>query len=294
MAKDRASKEGLVVHPPSADHLPGESPVVYSSEVQEVLIPYTTKKDTYHYYETRNYVNDVNRQHTQVLQTYDAQLKKRETYTYGRARSNYRNESTGKSYFYLTNQSGSVTGLTENGEAVASRSYGLYGATKRTTDQTGQPFAYNGEARDVTGLDYLRARYYDSQAGTFLTADSYQGSRTDPLSHNLYTYVQNNPANYTDPSGHYGSPFAMMEGGRGRPVRGYSQPKPLMNPTDGTLYAPSTPEHRAHQVRQQQTQIYSYNYTPSHNAPRTSYQQTLWQQAQAQRSVPMLGNKPRP
>ncbi|MDQ8821343.1 hypothetical protein RFF58_10105, partial [Streptococcus ruminantium] len=115
--------------------------------------------------------------------------------------------------------------------------------------------------------------------------DSYQGSRTDPLSHNLYTYVQNNPANYTDPSGHYGSPFAMMEGGRGRPVRGYSQPKPLMNPTDGTLYAPSTPEHRAHQVRQQQTQIYSYNYTPSPNAPRTSYQQTLWQQAQAQRSV---------
>ncbi|MDQ8775740.1 hypothetical protein, partial [Streptococcus ruminantium] len=37
--------------------------------------------------------------------------------------------------------------------------------------------------------------------------------------------------------------------------------------------------------RQQQTQIYSYNYTPSHNAPRTSYQQTLWQQAQAQRSI---------
>ncbi|BDD38991.1 DNRLRE domain-containing protein [Streptococcus ruminantium] len=285
VAKDRASKEGLVVHPPSTDHLPGESPVVYSSEVQEVLIPYTTKKDTYHYYETRNYVNDVNRQHTQVLQTYDAQLKKRETYTYGRERSNYRNESTGKSYFYLTNQSGSVTGLTEHGEAVASSSYGLYGATKRTTDQTGQPFAYNGEARDVTGLDYLRARYYDSQTGTFLTADSYQGSRTDPLSHNLYTYVQNNPANYTDPSGHYGSPFAMMEGGGGRPVRGYSQPKPLMNPTDGTLYAPSTPEHRAHQVRQQQTQIYSYNYTPSPNAPRTSYQQTLWQQAQAQRSV---------
>ncbi|MDQ8843696.1 hypothetical protein RFF72_10150, partial [Streptococcus ruminantium] len=28
-----------------------------------------------------------------------------------------------------------------------------------------------------------------------------------------------------------------------------------------------------------------YNYTPSHNAPRTSYQQTLWQQAQAQRSI---------
>ncbi|HEM3606987.1 TPA: hypothetical protein U1C06_001992, partial [Streptococcus suis] len=70
------------------------------------------------------------------------------------------------------------------------------------TDTTGNPFAYNGEARDVTGLDYLRARYYDSQAGTFLTADTYPGSQTDPLSQNLYAYVQNNPANYTDPSGH--------------------------------------------------------------------------------------------
>ncbi|MGT2969496.1 RHS repeat-associated core domain-containing protein, partial [Streptococcus azizii] len=67
---------------------------------------------------------------------------------------------------------------------------------------TGNPYAYNGEARDSTGLDYLRARYYDSQAGTFLTEDSYSGSRSNPLSQNRYAYVQNNPVNYTDPSGH--------------------------------------------------------------------------------------------
>ncbi|MGZ7144779.1 RHS repeat-associated core domain-containing protein, partial [Streptococcus pyogenes] len=64
-------------------------------------------------------------------------------------------------------------------------------------------FAYNGEARDITGLDYLRARYYDNQVGTFLTEDSYQGDNQDPLSQNLYSYVQNNPVNYTDPSGHF-------------------------------------------------------------------------------------------
>ncbi|MGQ7455263.1 RHS repeat-associated core domain-containing protein [Streptococcus suis] len=191
-----------MVNPPSEDNLPGEDEVLYRSQVQEVLIPYTTKEDTYNYYETRNYVNDVNQQHTQVLQTYDDQLQKRETYVYGNGRATYTNESTGDSYHYLTSQSGSVTGLTQNGNSVASSSYNLYGATKQTTDTTGNPFAYNGEARDVTGLDYLRARYYDSQAGTFLTADSYQGSQTDPLSQNLYAYVQNNPANYTDPSGH--------------------------------------------------------------------------------------------
>ena len=103
----------------------------------------------------------------------------------------------------MTNQSGSVTGLTKDGQAVASTSYNLYGARKTSTDTTGNPFAYNGEARDDTGLDYLRARYYDSQGGTFLTEDSYPGEDTDPLSQNRYSYVQNNPVNYTDPSGHF-------------------------------------------------------------------------------------------
>lgn len=90
----------------------------------------------------------------------------------------------------MTNQSASVTGLTKDGQVVASSSYNLYGARKTSTDTTGNPYAYNGEARDDTGLDYLRARYYDSQGGTFLTEDSYPGEDTDPLSQNLYSYVQ--------------------------------------------------------------------------------------------------------
>ena len=96
-----------------------------------------------------------------------------------------------------------MIGLTKDGQAVASSSYNLYGARKTSTDTTGNPFAYNGEARDDTGLDYLRARYYDNQGGTFLTEDSYPGEDTDPLSQNRYSYVQNNPVNYTDPSGHF-------------------------------------------------------------------------------------------
>ncbi|MGV3146268.1 RHS repeat-associated core domain-containing protein [Streptococcus suis] len=43
----------------------------------------------------------------------------------------------------------------------------------------------------------------DSEAGTFLTEDSYQGELSDPLSQNRYSYVHNNPVNYTDPSGHF-------------------------------------------------------------------------------------------
>ena len=203
VAKDRATKEGIVVNPPELGNLPGQGEVTYASQVQDVLIPYTTREDTYNYYEERNYVNDVNREHTEVLETYDHDGKARETYSYGKGRASYLNNQTGDSYNYLTNQSGSVTGLTKDGQAAASSSYHLYGARKTSTDTTGQPFAYNGEARDDTGLDYLRARYYDSQGGTFLSEDSYPGEDTDPLSQNRYSYVQNNPVNYTDPSGHF-------------------------------------------------------------------------------------------
>ncbi|HEM3699228.1 TPA: hypothetical protein U1C85_002325, partial [Streptococcus suis] len=220
--------------------LPGEDEVLYRSQVQDVLIPYTTKEDTYNYYETRNYVNDVNRNHTQVLQTYDDQLQKQETYVYGNGRATYTNESTGDSYHYLTSQSGSVT-----------------------------------------GLDYLRARYYDNQAGTFLTADSYPGSQTDPLSQNLYAYVQHNPANYTDPSGHIRSPHVMLDDRFGGKV--YKNPRPLINTDDGTLYAPSTPEHKAHQIRQQQTGNYSYVYTPKVYSNTPIIKPTSYAQAQAQR-----------
>lgn len=66
-----------------------------------------------------------------------------------------------------------MTGLTKDGQAVASSRYYLYRASKASIDMTGNPFAYNGEARDDTGLDYLRARYYDNQDRTSLTEERY-------------------------------------------------------------------------------------------------------------------------
>ena len=111
----------------------------------------------------------------------------------------------------MTSQSGSVTGLTKDGKAVASTNYNLSGARKTSTDPTAQPFAYNGEDCGDTGLDYLRARYYDSQGGTFLTEDSYSGEARDSLSKNRYSYVQNNPVNYTDPSGYFWNSIKRLE-----------------------------------------------------------------------------------
>ncbi|MDD6083278.1 MAG: dockerin type I domain-containing protein [Oscillospiraceae bacterium] len=53
-----------------------------------------------------------------------------------------------------------------------------------------------------TGLYYLNARFYDPETARFIQQDSYSGNIFDPLSLNLYTYAQNNPISYYDPTGH--------------------------------------------------------------------------------------------
>lgn len=83
--------------------------------------------------------------------------------------------------------------------------YDAYGnTTVNTGSPLNNPYQYNAEYTDSsTGNQYLRARYYDPASGRFLTKDTYLGETNDPLSLNLYTYAQNNPINYVDPSGHF-------------------------------------------------------------------------------------------
>jgi len=47
----------------------------------------------------------------------------------------------------------------------------------------------------------MRARYYDPNAGRFLTRDTWAVNYNDPMELNRYGYVAGNPVNATDPSG---------------------------------------------------------------------------------------------
>jgi len=63
-------------------------------------------------------------------------------------------------------------------------------------------FGYNAELFDAaTGMQYLRARYYEPGMGRFGQKDLLRGTANNPLGLNRYLYVRNDPLNLVDPSG---------------------------------------------------------------------------------------------
>ena len=127
-------------------------------------------------------------------------------------------------YHYVSDEQGSITHVIngeekESGELpqedVQSRvlnhyEYDAFGNTIRCEEQVHNRFRYTGEQYDpLTGQYYLRARYYNPVIAGFTQEDTYYG---DGL--NLYTYCQNNPILYHDPTGHgtkENSPYSRNE-----------------------------------------------------------------------------------
>ncbi len=85
----------------------------------------------------------------------------------------------------------------------AAQNYAPYGAPFGTVGTFASPYAYTGEYTDPSGQVYLRARYYNPAIGTFTALDPVMGVAAVPMSLNGYSYVHNNPVNWTDPSGEF-------------------------------------------------------------------------------------------
>jgi len=112
--------------------------------------------------------------------------------------------SANKSY-YLQNGHGDVIELRdETGDTRLNRyTYDMWGNPVIEEESVHNAFRYSGELwDDTTSLQYLRARWYDPSDGRFINEDTYEGQIDNPLSQNLYTYVNNNPLIYRDPTGH--------------------------------------------------------------------------------------------
>jgi RHS repeat-associated protein len=95
-----------------------------------------------------------------------------------------------------------ATAVLTYGGGSTTRNYYPFGEEIGSTANDQYKFA--STYRDSsTGLDYAMMRYYTSGTGRFLSVDPYRasGGPADPQGLNRYTYAQNDPVNFRDPTG---------------------------------------------------------------------------------------------
>jgi len=187
---------------------PGNKGYTYDAENHQLSFTLTSATTTYGYDGDGRRVRKANPDGTTIVYVYNAMGQMVAEYTTGTASG-----TSGTSYI-TTDHLGSTRVVTKAdgtvrarydflpfGEEIATNIGGRSGAGY-VTDTTRQKFT--GHERDSeSGLDFAQARYCSSVTGRFMSPDApfADQSEGDPQSWNLYTYVGNNPLNYTDPLG---------------------------------------------------------------------------------------------
>jgi RHS repeat-associated protein len=104
--------------------------------------------------------------------------------------------------YYDADAIGSTVGLTgSDGSYVNRYSYLPFGEDLTKVEGVANPFEYVGQwgvMDEGNGLDFMRARFYDSSLGRFTAVDPIGLDGGDT---NFYRYVFNSPVNLIDPSG---------------------------------------------------------------------------------------------
>jgi len=150
------------------------------------------------------YVNDPNRECSQPLLETDGSGRVQAIYVYGLGRVSGLLPGETEALYYLQDALGSTVALANRaGETIQACEYDSFGELRRETTRAGRAppaneLLFGGERLErVTGLHFLRARYYDPGSGRFLSKDPFGFSNGE----GPYTYVRNNPIARSDPEG---------------------------------------------------------------------------------------------
>ncbi|TXI26293.1 MAG: hypothetical protein E6Q60_12835, partial [Nitrosomonas oligotropha] len=110
----------------------------------------------------------------------------------------------GSTAYYDVDGVGSVTGMTDStGSLVNQYDYTPFGTELFKNETIDNPYEFNGAlgvSEEANGLNFMRARFYDSEMGRFLSED--------PLwingdVGNLYRFANNNSITFVDPTGRF-------------------------------------------------------------------------------------------
>ncbi len=120
-------------------------------------------------------------------------------YLYGAGLSSMK--QGGNWFYYLADGLGSTMAMVDaSGDVENGYTYDVYGEPT-VTGSLANEFDFAGQQTDAsTGLQYLRARYYDPATGVFLSREPLE--RAPGWMGNRFGYAGANPARYLDPTGH--------------------------------------------------------------------------------------------
>jgi len=174
----------------------------------DITIPGATYDVSEKYYDLTRYVNDVNTENTEVLQEYTQSGSLKSSHIHGNERIYSDVYDPVTEAFNVSNYNydgrGSVVQTVTGTDVTSQLSYNPFGNLTMGEPEGASYYGFNAEDTSaLADLQYLRARYYDTNDGRFLTADDYLGNKYEPLTLNRYAYTANNPVRYNDPSGHF-------------------------------------------------------------------------------------------
>jgi RHS repeat-associated protein len=150
------------------------------------------------------YVLDRNSSLTQVLAETDAGGTITACYVYGLGLIS-KLDANGGSHYYHFDSRGSTVALTDaTGQITDAYAYDPFGRPRHFSDPTDNRFRYlgrHGVIFEEGNFYYVRARFYSTRRGRFISKDPTTGNDSDGQSLNRYIYALNNPERLIDISG---------------------------------------------------------------------------------------------
>ena len=106
--------------------------------------------------------------------------------------------------FLLGDHLGSSSVTTNaNGAKTASALYKAFGESRFTSGTLYTDYKFTGQREEASlGIYFFVARWFDPSLGRFLSPDSIIPPSQGTQAYDRYTFVNNNPVRYTDPTGH--------------------------------------------------------------------------------------------
>ena len=149
---------------------------------------------------TTCYLYDINSQ--LIAESVDGTVAREYFYLDGQPLALREYQSNPGTYFFINDHLGTPQRLVSgSGTLVWQAIYSPFGKAERVTGSVQNNLRFPGQYFDAeTGLHYNWHRYYDPDAGRYVSADpiGLDGGM------NLYAYVKNDPVNWVDPLGLFG------------------------------------------------------------------------------------------